>query len=195
MTAPERFRDSCEWTPDEELGTWDTGCGHTHLFLEAGPTENGYLFCPYCGNGLRTVAGIEQPTIVGLPYRPMIWGDEPTIKLLHHGDGPERTLNERRGSPSARSDVGCTLLLEVIMDWIDEERKRRQRGINRPLLQSQHAEVNARYPGCTLEYCCECGEATGRAGRGEDSLFTDDGEGPYCAECWNNLPSNTTSTS
>lgn len=69
------------------------------------------------------------------------------------------------------------------MDWIDEEKERRQHGVNRPLLQSEHAEVNARYPGCTLEYCCECGKATGRAGRCDDSLFIDD-DGPYCKECF-----------
>lgn len=33
------------------------------------------------------------------------------------------------------------------------------------------------------EYCCECGELTGRAGRGEDSLYDED-QGPYCPECW-----------
>ena len=69
-------------------------------------------------------------------------------------------------------------------DWIDDEKARRDRGINRPLLQSDHWAVNARYPGCTLEYCCDCGGVTGRAGKGEDSLFTDDDEGPYCYDCW-----------
>lgn len=68
-------------------------------------------------------------------------------------------------------------------DWIDEEKARRDADIRRPLLQSQHAEVNARYPGCTLEYCCECDAATGRAGAAEDSLFIDD-DGPYCWECY-----------
>ena len=69
------------------------------------------------------------------------------------------------------------------MDWIDEERQRRTQGINRPLLQSQHAEVNARFPGLTLEYCCECSGKTGRAGRADDSLFIDD-NGPFCLECF-----------
>ena len=70
-------------------------------------------------------------------------------------------------------------------DWIDKEYERRERGITRGLNQSQHAEVNARYPGCTLEYCCECGQPTGRAGAGDDSLFSEeDGSGPYCEECW-----------
>ncbi len=68
-------------------------------------------------------------------------------------------------------------------DWIDEEKARRDQGINRPLLQSDHWAVNARYPGTTLEYCSECGHPTGRAGRGDDSLFIDD-DGPYCRECY-----------
>lgn len=69
-------------------------------------------------------------------------------------------------------------------DWIDTERTLRQAGGFTPLLQSQHAEVNARYPGCTLEYCCECGQATGRAGRADDSLYRDDDVGPFCWQCW-----------
>lgn len=69
-------------------------------------------------------------------------------------------------------------------DWIDEEKKRRDKGINRPLLPSEHEAVNGRYPGTTLEYCCECGQPTGRAGRGEDSLFTEDDDGPFCWKCW-----------
>ena len=72
------------------------------------------------------------------------------------------------------------------MGWIDEEKERRDSGINRALSPGQHAAVNARYPGCTLEYCCDCSGPTGRAGRGEDSLFTDDA-GPYCPECWEKL--------
>ena len=69
------------------------------------------------------------------------------------------------------------------MDWIDEEKQRRDNGVNRPLLQSQHWDVNSRYPGTTLEYCCSCDGATGRAGKAEDSLYDDD-DGPYCYECW-----------
>ncbi len=70
------------------------------------------------------------------------------------------------------------------MDWIDEERARRVSGHIRALSQAQHAAVNARYPGCTLEYCCECGQPTGNAGRGEDSNYTEGGEGPFCWDCW-----------
>lgn len=69
-------------------------------------------------------------------------------------------------------------------DWIDREKVRRDQGITRGLLQSDHAAVNARYPGCTLEYCCECDQPTGNAGKGEDSNYTDDDEGPYCWDCF-----------
>ena len=50
--------------------------------------------------------------------------------------------------------------------------------------QAEHEAINAReYPG-TRELCCECDAPTGRAGVGEDSLYRDDGEGLYCADCW-----------
>jgi len=77
------------------------------------------------------------------------------------------------------------------MDWIDEEALRRRHGQTRPLLQSEHAEVNARYPGATMEECAECGKRTGRAGRAEDSIFCEDCEaGPFCSECWDGHPHN-----
>ena len=69
-------------------------------------------------------------------------------------------------------------------DWIDDEHRRRAGGRIRPLLPSQHDAVNARYPGCTDEHCCACGQATGNAGIGDGSLYADDGEGPYCWECY-----------
>jgi len=73
------------------------------------------------------------------------------------------------------------------MSWIDDERERRSRGEKHALLPSQHNAINARYPGCTLEYCWACGNPTDRAGAEEDSLFTAEGIGPYCEECWDAL--------
>jgi len=70
------------------------------------------------------------------------------------------------------------------MDWIDKIKEERDSGHKRSLYQSEHAKVNARYPGCTLEYCCECDKPTGNAGAGEDSNYTEDGEGPFCWECF-----------
>jgi hypothetical protein len=33
------------------------------------------------------------------------------------------------------------------------------------------------------EYCCKCGCATGKAGAGEDSLYTEE-DGPFCEDCY-----------
>ena len=34
------------------------------------------------------------------------------------------------------------------------------------------------------ELCCKCDQPTGRAGRSDDSLYTEDDEGPFCWECF-----------
>ena len=39
----------------------------------------------------------------------------------------------------------------------------------------------------TLERCCRCDDPTGHAGRGDDSLYTDDGKGPFCNDCYHLL--------
>ncbi len=36
----------------------------------------------------------------------------------------------------------------------------------------------------TLERCCICDDPTGRAGGADDSLYTEEGEGPFCWECF-----------
>jgi len=41
----------CGWTQTED-GQWDTGCGEVFEFVDAGPEENGFAFCPYCGYGI-----------------------------------------------------------------------------------------------------------------------------------------------
>ena len=35
-----------------------------------------------------------------------------------------------------------------------------------------------------LEYCFVCDEPTGCAGRADDSHYNEDGEGPFCWDCW-----------
>ena len=35
-----------------------------------------------------------------------------------------------------------------------------------------------------LEHCCDCGAPTDRAGRADDSLYTDDDHGPLCIDCY-----------
>ena len=34
------------------------------------------------------------------------------------------------------------------------------------------------------EYCVSCGAPTGKAGKEDDSLYSAEGVGPYCAECF-----------
>lgn len=34
------------------------------------------------------------------------------------------------------------------------------------------------------EYCWICGDATGKAGLGDGSIYDDDGDGPYCENCY-----------
>jgi len=39
-----------------------------------------------------------------------------------------------------------------------------------------------------FEICFICDERTGRAGKGEDSLYGLDDSGPYCEECYKEAP-------
>ena len=71
----------------------------------------------------------------------------------------------------------------TMKDCIDDEAERRRAGVKRALSQENHAAVNQRYPGGTLEYCCRCDCATGRAGAGDGSLYTDS-DGPFCEDCF-----------
>lgn len=42
---------TCEWKPDDD-NNFDTGCKNRFVFIDEGPIENGFEFCPYCGNRL-----------------------------------------------------------------------------------------------------------------------------------------------
>lgn len=56
--AEEKYRDLensrgiCTWCNDED-GNWHTDCKQIHTFLEGGPGDNHYNFCPYCGKVLE----------------------------------------------------------------------------------------------------------------------------------------------
>lgn len=69
--------------------------------------------------------------------------------------------------------------------WIDDRNRERRRemGIAGALSQDHHAAINRKHPGLTCEHCWICDEETGRAGRGEDSIYDRDDEGPYCWDC------------
>jgi len=52
---------ACKWTEDSN-GNWDTDCGATFMFNEAGPKGNGLHFCGYCGKPLEEVEYRETET-------------------------------------------------------------------------------------------------------------------------------------
>jgi hypothetical protein len=44
----------CKWTlVNEDWSTYETDCGHTFEFTNEGLKENGFRFCPYCGNSIN----------------------------------------------------------------------------------------------------------------------------------------------
>ena len=42
----------CTWTWEEE-GTWNTSCAHQFVVNEGTPSENGMVYCCYCGRKLK----------------------------------------------------------------------------------------------------------------------------------------------
>lgn len=55
----------CEWTLDNTDDSYDTACGGKHLFIEGGPGQNEYKFCPYCGGMLTINTGGD--VVVNMP--------------------------------------------------------------------------------------------------------------------------------
>ena len=52
--------------------------------------------------------------------------------------------------------------------------------------QDEHERINAReYPG-TRQLCVRCEQPTERCE--EDAIHTEDGDGPFCVECWHMTP-------
>lgn len=52
---------SCAWTQDEDMGGWNTACGETYCFIEDGPKENDYRFCPGCGKKIDPTYNDPKP--------------------------------------------------------------------------------------------------------------------------------------
>ena len=57
---------ACQWKYCESECSWDTQCDNKYQFMNDGPKENDYKFCPGCGKPV-TLAGDEQPATVPLP--------------------------------------------------------------------------------------------------------------------------------
>lgn len=44
----------CDWQQEEQDGgTWGTDCGHYFTIIDGTPTENGFKFCPFCGDEIE----------------------------------------------------------------------------------------------------------------------------------------------
>lgn len=42
----------CIWRYDDQYDRWDTGCEESFVFIDGGPDDNGFKFCPYCAGGI-----------------------------------------------------------------------------------------------------------------------------------------------
>jgi hypothetical protein len=47
---------ACQWVYDGFEDCWSTECGNAFCFIDAGPSENEFKFCPYCGKGITAIA-------------------------------------------------------------------------------------------------------------------------------------------
>lgn len=47
----------CRWKLVPENEYWQTDCDNAHCFIDGGPKENKYQFCPYCGRTLKVKRG------------------------------------------------------------------------------------------------------------------------------------------
>jgi hypothetical protein len=43
----------CRWKLVSEDEYWQTDCDNAHCFIDGGPKQNKYQFCPYCGRKLK----------------------------------------------------------------------------------------------------------------------------------------------
>lgn len=44
---------TCEWVRYGDIGYWKSSCVHSFIFNNGGsPTDNGFVYCPYCGKKL-----------------------------------------------------------------------------------------------------------------------------------------------
>lgn len=48
----EELKKTCHWKEDSDGFCYETGCGNAHVFIDGGPKENNYKYCPYCGGRL-----------------------------------------------------------------------------------------------------------------------------------------------
>jgi len=65
----------CVWAVDDFDGSYDTSCGNKFQFTDAGPEENGMVYCCYCGRILGTVG--EPPAADAIDRAAEVSTDQP----------------------------------------------------------------------------------------------------------------------
>ena len=60
------------------------------------------------------------------------------------------------------------------------------KGYRHAMTQDAHERWNAMHCPGTRQLCCKCEEPTGRCE--EDSIYGEEGDGPYCEDCWKEHP-------
>lgn len=53
----------CEWRSDDEPdmgGAWHTACGEIFCITDGSPSDNGMIFCCYCGNGIMQTYAVAD---------------------------------------------------------------------------------------------------------------------------------------
>ncbi|MCJ7482631.1 MAG: hypothetical protein MUO31_06670 [Thermodesulfovibrionales bacterium] len=45
--------EKCTWKFNENAFYWETACGNANQFMDEGPKENHYIYCPYCGKKIE----------------------------------------------------------------------------------------------------------------------------------------------
>ena len=62
--GPSRLAVPCVWKSEDLEGAidedWFTGCGEQFSFLDNGPVENDFKFCPYCGRDIKVETEAEN---------------------------------------------------------------------------------------------------------------------------------------
>lgn len=53
--AEQQINGTCKWKYDENYNMYETDCENAFIFVEGRKSDNGFLFCPYCGKKIEEV--------------------------------------------------------------------------------------------------------------------------------------------
>ena len=54
--AEQQINGTCKWKYDENYNMYETDCENAFIFLEGRKSDNGFLFCPYCGKKIEELS-------------------------------------------------------------------------------------------------------------------------------------------